>query len=150
LPEKFPEKTLDYGSAVRRLRQERGMTSEALAGAAQVSPSYLSEVERGLKRPSTDVLAKLARAFGMLPSQLLEYVESLTVGPQVIAQSLEPPRVRQEWSGKGAIHSPTERALPRARNRGIQMLWTTAQDLTDEDLRMLLDLARHLLKKRKQ
>ncbi len=150
MPEKFPERTLDYGSAVRRLRQERGMTSEALAGAAEVSPSYLSEVERGLKRPSTDVLAKLARAFGMLPSQLLEFVESLAAGPQVVAQSLEPPRVRQEWAGKGVIHSRTERALPGAKNRFIQMLRTTAQDLTDEDLRMLLDLARHLLKKRKQ
>jgi transcriptional regulator with XRE-family HTH domain len=150
LSEKFPERTLNYGSAVQRLRQERGMTSEALARAAEVSPSYLSEVERGLKRPSTDVLAKLARACGMRPSQLLEYVESLAACPQVVAQSLEPPRVRQEWaSNKGVMHSPTESALPGAKNRAIQMLVTTVQDLANDDLRVLLDLARHLLKKRK-
>jgi transcriptional regulator with XRE-family HTH domain len=148
LPEKFPEKTLDYGSAVRRLRQERGMTSEALAGAAEVSPSYLSEVERGLKRPSTDVLAKLAGAFGMLPSQLLEHVEMLTAGPQVVAQAFEPPRVRQERAGKrGITYSSTDSALPRDKDRLVQLLLTTAQDLTGEDLRMLLDLARHLVKR---
>lgn len=151
MPEKFPEKTLDYGSAVRRLRQDRGMTSEALAGAADVSPSYLSEVERGLKRPSTDVLAKLARAFGMLPSQLLERVETMTAGPQMAAQSFEPPRIRLERaSNMGIIHSPAETALPGAKSRVIRSLLTVAQDLTDEDLSMLLDLARHLLKKRKQ
>jgi DNA-binding XRE family transcriptional regulator len=146
LPEKFPEKTLDYGSAVRRLRQERGMTSEALAGAAGVSPSYLSEVERGLKRPSTDVLAKLARAFGMLPSQLLEHVEALTARPKMVAQSFAPPRMRQERVGnRGTIYSPTESAVSADRNRVIQMLLTIAHDLDDEDLRVLLDLARRLL-----
>jgi transcriptional regulator with XRE-family HTH domain len=121
LPEKFPERILDYGSAVRRLRQERDMTSEALAGAAQVSPSYLSEVERGLKRPSMDVLAKLARAFGMLPSQLLEHVETLTAGPQMVAQSLEPPRARQERARTRAeLDFPKERASSGAKSQILQ------------------------------
>ncbi|HEV8352922.1 MAG TPA: helix-turn-helix transcriptional regulator, partial [bacterium] len=69
------EGNLDYGRAVRSIREERGMTLEALAEAAGVSASYLSEVERGLKRPSTDVVAKIADAFGMLPSEFLVFVE---------------------------------------------------------------------------
>src|SRR3990172_6665505 len=47
-------------------------------GASGVSYSYLSEVERGLKRPSTDVLARLATALNMLPSDLLRYVEEVS------------------------------------------------------------------------
>jgi len=39
---------------------------------------YLSEVERGLKWPSTDVLARLATALNMLPSDLLRYVEEVS------------------------------------------------------------------------
>jgi transcriptional regulator with XRE-family HTH domain len=150
LPEKFPEKTLDYGSAVRRLRQERGMTSEALAGAAQVSPSYLSEVERGLKRPSTDVLAKLAKAFGMLPSQLLEHVETMTAGPQMLAQSFEPPRIRQERARiRAELDFPVKGPFPRATSQNLRRLLAVAQNLNDDDLTALLDLARHLLKKSK-
>ncbi len=124
------------------------MTSETLAGAAVVSSSYLSEVERGLKRPSTDILAKLARAFGMLPSQLLEFVETMTEGSEAAAFSLEPPRIRQEQArSKHELGSPAERADPGAKGRIIQRLLAVAQDLDDEDLTALLDLARHLLKK---
>ena len=150
MPEKFPEKTLDYGSAVRRLRQERGMTSEALAVAAEVSPSYLSEVERGLKRPSTDVLAKLARAFGMLPSQLLELVEGATTGPQLAVLSLAPPQAPHGQARHSAdLSLPIVRAFPGGRSQNIQRLLAIAQNLNNDDLTALLDLASHLLKRRK-
>ena len=48
---------LDYGTAIERLRERKGLSREDLAWTSGVSYSYLSEVERGLKRPSTDVLA---------------------------------------------------------------------------------------------
>ncbi|MCX8071773.1 MAG: helix-turn-helix domain-containing protein [Candidatus Binatia bacterium] len=71
------EDHLDYATAIKRLREERGMTRQDLALKSGVSYSYLSEVERGAKRPSGDVLAKLAAAMGMLPSDLLRRVEEL-------------------------------------------------------------------------
>ena len=69
---------LDYGTAIERLRERKGLSREDLARASWVSYSYLSEVERGLKRPSTDVLARLATALDMLPSDLLRYVEEVS------------------------------------------------------------------------
>ena len=69
---------LDYGTAIERLRERRGLSREDLARGSGVSYSYLSEVERGLKRPSTDVLARLATALNMLPSDLLRYVEEVS------------------------------------------------------------------------
>lgn len=69
---------LDYGKTIERLREERGLSREDLAQTSGVSYSYLSEVERGLKRPSTDVLVKIATALGMLPSDLLRRVENVS------------------------------------------------------------------------
>ena len=69
---------LDYGTAIERLRERKGLSREDLARTSGVSYSYLSEVERGLKRPSTDVLARLATALDMLPSDLLRYVEEVS------------------------------------------------------------------------
>lgn len=126
------------------------MTSEALAVAAEVSPSYLSEVERGLKRPSTDVLAKLAGAFGMLPSQLLEFVEGATTGPKLAALSLALPQASQGQARHSAeLSLPVVRAFPGGRSQNIQRLLAIAQNLNSDDLTALLDLARHLLKKTK-
>src|SRR3970040_747830 len=68
---------LDYGTAIERLRERRALSREDLARASGVSYSYLSEVERGLKRPSTDVLARLATALDMLPSELLRKIEEM-------------------------------------------------------------------------
>jgi len=53
------------GDVLRRTRHERG---ERLADTAQrsgVSPQYLSEIERGLKDPSSEMLAAVAGALDL-------------------------------------------------------------------------------------
>jgi transcriptional regulator with XRE-family HTH domain len=47
---------------IRRLRLERGLTQEALAGEAGIDRTYVSRLERGLENPTVAVLEKLARA----------------------------------------------------------------------------------------
>jgi transcriptional regulator with XRE-family HTH domain len=54
----------DLGRAVRRLRHERGLTIESLAFAADIHPTYLSEIERGVRNPTWQVVCSLARALG--------------------------------------------------------------------------------------
>ncbi|HEU5036214.1 MAG TPA: helix-turn-helix transcriptional regulator [Nocardioides sp.] len=52
----------------RELREERRTTGRTLAdvaGDAGVSTQYLSEVERGLKEPSSEVLGAVAGALGL-------------------------------------------------------------------------------------
>ena len=46
-----------------RLDQERILTE--VAGAAGVSPQYLSEIERGRKEPSSEILGSVADALGL-------------------------------------------------------------------------------------
>ncbi|GAB4057157.1 hypothetical protein GCM10028775_59210 [Catellatospora paridis] len=59
------------GEALRRLRLEQGRTLAEVALAARISMPYLSEVERGLKEVSSEVLAALCAALGIELSDLL-------------------------------------------------------------------------------
>jgi transcriptional regulator with XRE-family HTH domain len=52
------------GARLRRLRHERGETLADTAERAGVSPQYLSEIERGRKEPSSEMIAAVARALG--------------------------------------------------------------------------------------
>jgi transcriptional regulator with XRE-family HTH domain len=52
------------GRELRRRRHARGETLRATAGRAGVSPQYLSEVERGRKEPSSEMIAAVAGALG--------------------------------------------------------------------------------------
>jgi transcriptional regulator with XRE-family HTH domain len=62
------------GDLLRRERHRRGMTLRQLAAASQVSLAFLSEVERGRKEPSSEVLAAICRALGL---QLVDLVGAL-------------------------------------------------------------------------
>jgi transcriptional regulator with XRE-family HTH domain len=63
------------GNVFRRLRRERGITLRELAEQAQVSVPYLSEIERGRKEPSSEILAAICRALGLELSDLLAEVQ---------------------------------------------------------------------------
>ena len=62
------------GSELRRLRLEQGRTLREVSGSAQVSLGYLSEVERGQKEPSSELLNAICSALETPLSQLLAAV----------------------------------------------------------------------------
>jgi DNA-binding XRE family transcriptional regulator len=53
------------GELLRRLRHNRGMTLGEVAARAGLSPQYLSEIERGLKEPSSEMIEAVAGALGV-------------------------------------------------------------------------------------
>jgi XRE family transcriptional regulator, fatty acid utilization regulator len=53
------------GVRLRRLREERGLTQAALAGALGLSPSYLNQLENNQRPLTVAVLLKLNAAFGL-------------------------------------------------------------------------------------
>ncbi|MFF8833198.1 helix-turn-helix domain-containing protein [Streptomyces sp. NPDC015131] len=59
------------GDVLRRERRAQGRTLRDVADAARISMPYLSEVERGRKEASSEVLAAAAHALGLSLADLL-------------------------------------------------------------------------------
>jgi len=62
------------GQRLRALRQEQQQTLSETAARAGISPQYLSEIERGRKEPSSEMIAALAGALGTTLIDLTEHV----------------------------------------------------------------------------
>ena len=74
------------GNALRRLRRARGLTLRQVAALAGVSLAYLSEIERGRKEPSSEVLAAVCRALG------IPLVDLLRLAARELAEAEAPVR----------------------------------------------------------
>jgi transcriptional regulator with XRE-family HTH domain len=59
------------GPAIRRLRRERGMTLEELAGEIGTSGAHLSRLESGGRQPSLEGFLRVAAALGVEVDELL-------------------------------------------------------------------------------
>lgn len=64
-----------FGTAVRELRTERGLSQEDLADAAHLHVTYLSGIERGLRNPSLDKLNALAAALQLSTLELIAHAD---------------------------------------------------------------------------
>jgi transcriptional regulator with XRE-family HTH domain len=62
------------GDALRRLRLRQGRTLREVSASARVSLGYLSEVERGQKEASSELLGSICSALGTPLSQVLREV----------------------------------------------------------------------------
>ena len=65
------------GEVLRTQRIARGLTLRQVSALAQVSLGYISEVERGQKEPSSELLAALCAALDVPLSQVLRDVSSI-------------------------------------------------------------------------
>jgi len=63
------------GAQLRRMRSERGERLEQTARRAGISPQYLSEVERGRKDASSEMISAI---LGALDSDLVEALTRIT------------------------------------------------------------------------
>ena len=50
------------GKRIKELRKKRGLSQEQLSEKAEITPNYLSRVERGTENPTLDMFMKLANA----------------------------------------------------------------------------------------
>ncbi len=77
------------GQRLRALRHQHQETLTETAGRAGISPQYLSEIERGRKEPSSEMIAALAGALGITLIGLTEQV----TGDLRRQQAMAPARV---------------------------------------------------------
>ena len=64
-----------FGRAIRDARERNGMSQERLAFNSGVHPTYISQLERGLKSPSLEVVAGIAKALHVKPHVLIKAAE---------------------------------------------------------------------------
>ena len=64
----------EIGDVLRDARQQQGRTLREVSGAARVSLGYLSEVERGQKEASSELLSSICEALEVPMSQVLREV----------------------------------------------------------------------------
>jgi transcriptional regulator with XRE-family HTH domain len=65
------------GEVLRARRMAAGLTLRAVSAKARVSPGYISEIERGQKEPSSELLAALTAALDVPLSAVLSDVSAL-------------------------------------------------------------------------
>lgn len=85
---------------IRALRLERGLSLRAVAATAHVSPSLLSQIERGEANPSLVSLVSIAEALGVRPGALLDDVDATRPSPVVRRcerHVIEDARCRREY-----------------------------------------------------
>lgn len=64
----------EFGDAVRRARERRGMSRRDLAETTGLSYPYISQIETGYRMPSTPAMRSLADALGLRPDRLFDAI----------------------------------------------------------------------------
>jgi|SRR4051794_571488 XRE family transcriptional regulator, stress-response regulator len=94
------------GDVLRRQRQRQGRTLREVSSSARVSLGYLSEVERGQKEASSELLAAICDALDVRMSVLMREVsDELALAELASAEAMRP-----VLEPVGAGFTPNERA----------------------------------------
>jgi transcriptional regulator with XRE-family HTH domain len=67
--------TSNFGIVLKKLRNAQQLSQEGLADRCNRHPSYISLMERNIKKPSLDTIIALAIGLGMKASEMLIEVE---------------------------------------------------------------------------
>ncbi|HET9162607.1 MAG TPA: helix-turn-helix transcriptional regulator [Solirubrobacterales bacterium] len=66
-----------FGTALRKLRQERGLSQEAAALACGIDRAYFGQLERAVKTPTLKTVWRIADGLETRPSELLARAERI-------------------------------------------------------------------------
>ena len=80
-----------FGDRLRDIREDRGISQEALANETGVARSYLSSIERGLGNPALDLIARLAAGLEVQPGDLMPGIRSPRRGRRAQSRENQPP-----------------------------------------------------------
>lgn len=75
-----PSLSKRFGITVRVRRLKAGISQEKLAELAGLHPTYIGMVERGIRNPTLDVAAKLAKALKVSLPKLISEAQRATRG----------------------------------------------------------------------
>lgn len=93
----FNDASGTMGARVRELRRAHGLTLKALGARAGLSHPFLSQLERGLARPSVGSIERIAGALGVPVGDL--WTESAPPAPPRLVRGAESPELPHEVAG---------------------------------------------------
>lgn len=67
---------ISLGKNVRQAREKKELTQEKLAEIAEIDPTYVSGIERGLRNPGIKNVARIAKALGITTAELCKGVDA--------------------------------------------------------------------------
>ncbi|SBT38072.1 helix-turn-helix domain-containing protein [Micromonospora narathiwatensis] len=105
------------GDALRARRQGQHRTLREVSSAANVSLGYLSEIERGQKEPSSELLAAICDALGARLSELLREVSDTVALAEQLPGVLVP--VADQPVESSPVAAP---AVRKATNRAVRQV----------------------------
>lgn len=95
-------KTSEIGSFIRNQREKANLSLRRLADRAGISNPYLSQIERGIRKPSAEILKRLSRALSLSAETLYSRAGLIEAGPKpppvvdaIEADALLTPRQKQ-------------------------------------------------------
>ena len=104
--EEFETRLSDVGDFIRNQREVARMSVRRLADLAGVSNPYLSQIERGLRRPSAEILQQIAAALKISVETLYVRAGLLSEDPDA-----ETPSVPEAIGRDPALTSEQKQAL---------------------------------------
>ncbi|MFD1214566.1 helix-turn-helix domain-containing protein [Arthrobacter sp. GCM10027362] len=104
----------EIGDVLRDVRQRQGRTLREVSHSARVSLGYLSEVERGQKEASSELLSSICTALDVPLSLMLREVSDRVADAEGV---IIPDTVPQELSREFVSHIPDE--LPEDLSQGL-------------------------------
>ena len=114
------------GDALRRLRLRQGRTLREVSATARVSLGYLSEVERGRKEASSELLASICDALGAPLSQVLREVSdgfalAELQNEPAFGVPLEPALAGAKQSGAPGANAPAPAGSPSSLHGPVRL-----------------------------
>ncbi|MBO0829988.1 MAG: helix-turn-helix transcriptional regulator [Streptosporangiales bacterium] len=90
------------GDVLRQHRMRQGRTLREVSGAARVSLGYLSEVERGQKEASSELLAAICLALGVRLSDVLSDTSALLALEETSVDAVQE-AITESLSDRGVV-----------------------------------------------
>lgn len=89
------EQATDLGDFIRQQRQRANLSLRRLADRAGISNPYLSQIERGIRRPSAHILKQLSRALSISAETMYSRAGLIEEGgnPPTVVEAIEADRL---------------------------------------------------------
>jgi transcriptional regulator with XRE-family HTH domain len=71
--ERHTEYLLEFGKNIKKIREKKGISQEALAYEAELSISQISRIERGVINTSLSQIISISAALGLKPRDLFKF-----------------------------------------------------------------------------